>query len=53
MQLPPEMWHTLLWNWLGMALLTAALSLVRFDQEQVGQNTINAESLAACVSRLD
>jgi heme exporter protein C len=33
MDLPPEMWRTLLWNWLGMALLTAALTLVRFDQE--------------------
>jgi hypothetical protein len=34
MQLPPEMWHTLLWNWFGMALLTAALALIRFDQEE-------------------
>src|SRR5215472_4685217 len=33
MELPPEMWRTLLWNWLGMALLTAALTLIRFDQE--------------------
>ena len=34
MELPPEMWHTLLWNWLAMALLTAALVLIRFDQEE-------------------
>lgn len=34
MQLPPEMWHTMLWNWLGMALLTAALALIRFEQEE-------------------
>ena len=34
MQLPPEMWRTLLWNWLGMALLTAALTLIRLGQEE-------------------
>src|SRR5215813_696851 len=34
MQLPAEMWRALLWNWLGMALLTAALTLIRFDQEE-------------------
>lgn len=34
MQLPAEMWHTLLWNWLGMVLLTAALVLIRVDQEE-------------------
>jgi|ERR1051326_2738589 heme exporter protein C len=34
MQLAPEMWHALLWNWLGFALLTAALALIRLDQEE-------------------
>jgi heme exporter protein C len=34
MQLPTEMWHVLLWNWLGLALLTTALTLIRFDQEE-------------------
>jgi heme exporter protein C len=31
MQLPPEMWRALLWNWFGMALLAAALMRVCFD----------------------
>jgi heme exporter protein C len=35
MQLPPEMWRAFLWNWLGMALLTAALTLIRIDQEEI------------------
>jgi len=34
MQLPTEMWHILLWNWLGLALLTTALTLIRLDQEE-------------------
>jgi heme exporter protein C len=34
MDLPPEMWRALLWNWLALVLLTAALAMVRFDQEQ-------------------
>jgi heme exporter protein C len=34
MQLPSEMWQTMLWNWLGMALLTGALTLIRLDQEE-------------------
>jgi hypothetical protein len=37
MQLPQEMWHMLLWNWFGMALLTAALVLIRLDQEEAGR----------------
>jgi heme exporter protein C len=37
MELPAEMWHTLLWNWLAMALLAAALVLIRFDQEEAGR----------------
>ncbi len=34
MQLPPEMWRAMLWNWFGMALLALALTLIRFDQEE-------------------
>lgn len=34
MQLAPEMWNALLWNWLGFALLAAVLTLIRLDQEQ-------------------
>jgi heme exporter protein C len=34
MDLPPEMWRALLWNWLALVLLTAALAMVRFDQEE-------------------
>ncbi|MGH9665665.1 MAG: cytochrome C assembly protein, partial [Bryobacteraceae bacterium] len=34
MDLPSEMWHALLWNWLGMILLTAALVLIRLEQEE-------------------
>jgi heme exporter protein C len=34
MELPPEMWRAMLWNWLGMILLTAALTLIRLDQEE-------------------
>ena len=34
MQLAPEMWRALLWNWLGFALLTAALILIRLNQEE-------------------
>lgn len=34
MDLPAEMWHALLWNWLGMILLAAALLLIRLEQEE-------------------
>lgn len=34
MQLAPEMWNALLWNWLGFALLAAVLILIRLDQEE-------------------
>ena len=34
MQLPTEMWHIFLWNWLGFVLLTTALTLIRLDQEE-------------------
>ena len=51
MQLPPEMWHTLLWNWLGMALLTAALSLVRFDQEQLERKVRSMRHLSQLAFR--
>jgi len=34
MQLPTQMWHVLLWNWLGLLLLTTGLTLIRFDQEE-------------------
>ena len=34
MQLPTQMWHVLLWNWLGLALLTGVLTLIRLDQEE-------------------
>ncbi|HWB98153.1 MAG TPA: cytochrome c biogenesis protein CcsA [Bryobacteraceae bacterium] len=35
MELPPEMWRAMLWNWLGMILLTVALTLIRLDQEEM------------------
>ena len=34
MQLPTQMWHVFLWNWLGFGLLTTALTLIRLDQEE-------------------
>jgi heme exporter protein C len=37
MELSTEMWHTLLWNWLGMGLLTVALTLIRLDQEEMAR----------------
>jgi heme exporter protein C len=46
MQLPPEMWHTLLWNWFGMALLTAALVLIRLDQEETDRKVQSMRHLA-------
>ena len=45
MQLPPEMWHALLWNWLGMALLTAALALIRLDQEEAERKLLSMRRL--------
>jgi heme exporter protein C len=47
MQLPPEMWHTLLWNWFGMALLTAALALIRFDQEETDRKVQSMRHLSS------
>jgi len=34
MQLPTQMWRVLLWNWLGLLLLTTALMLIRLDEEE-------------------
>ena len=52
MQLPPEMRHTLLWNWFGMALLTAALVLIRFDQEEADRKVQGDWSSDVCSSDL-
>jgi len=51
MQLPPEMWRTLLWNWLGMALLTAALVLIRLDQEETDRKVQSMRHQAQFVLR--
>jgi heme exporter protein C len=51
MQLPTEMWHTLLWNWLGMALLTAALALIRFDQEEAERKVRSMRGLSQLAFR--
>lgn len=41
MELSPEMWRTMFWNWLGMILLAAVLVSIRFDQEQVERSVCN------------
>lgn len=46
MQLPPEMWRVLLWNWLGFTLLTAALTLIRLDQEETERRVQSIRRLA-------
>ena len=46
MQLPAEMWHTLLWNWFGMVLLTAALTLIRLDQEEADRKVQSLRHLS-------
>jgi heme exporter protein C len=47
MQLPPEMWRAFLWNWLGMALLTAALTLIRVDQEETDRKLASLRRLCS------
>jgi heme exporter protein C len=51
MELPPEMWHTLLWNWFGMVLLTAALVLIRLDQEETDRRLQSMRHLAQLAYR--
>jgi heme exporter protein C len=46
MDLPPEMWRALLWNWLGLVLLTSALTLLRLDQEQADRRAQSLRRLA-------
>jgi heme exporter protein C len=47
MQLPPEMWRAFLWNWLGMAMLTAVLALIRMDQEETERKLASLRRLYA------
>ena len=47
MQLPPDMWRAFLWNWLGMALLTAVLTLIRMDQEETERKLASVRQLCA------
>ncbi len=47
MQLAPEMWHALLWNWLGFALLAAALTRIRLDQEEAERRVRSMRRFAA------
>jgi heme exporter protein C len=49
MQLPPEMWRTLLWNWFGMALLTSVLALIRVGQEEAERKLRSAAHRAVMV----
>jgi heme exporter protein C len=46
MQLPPEMWNALLWNWLEMALLAVVLAFIRIGQEEAGRR-LHALALSA------
>jgi heme exporter protein C len=34
MELPPDMMSVLLWNWLAILLITSAMAIVRYEQEQ-------------------
>src|SRR5215472_2211515 len=49
MQLAPEMWNALLWNWLGFALLAAVLILIRLDQEE-GERRLQSMRLSTEIS---
>jgi hypothetical protein len=39
------MWRAFLWNWLGMALLTAVLALIRMDQEETDRKLASLRRL--------
>lgn len=54
MQLPPEMWAVLLWNWLALILFAAVLVLVRVRQEEMLRQikSVRRVSQAASVLRI-